>query len=131
MLGGVSTAVRNARGKGLHLVKASKVVREQERKPNQRRKSVNGLKKISIPIKALTNYELVKYAKQLKIPHSRGVYMKDALPKNPLLNESAIVNLDNASGEGTHWVCYKKIGNNEYYFDSFGNLRPPTEHKIF
>lgn len=53
--------------------------------------------------------------------------MKDALPKNPLLNESAIVNLDNASGEGTHWVCYKKIGNDVYYYDSFGNLRPPVE----
>lgn len=53
--------------------------------------------------------------------------MRDSLPKKPLVNESAIVNLDNASGEGTHWVCYKKIGNNVYYFDSFGNLRPPLE----
>lgn len=53
--------------------------------------------------------------------------MKDSLPKKPLLNESAIVNLDNSIGEGTHWVCYKKIGNNVYYFDSFGNLRPPSE----
>ncbi len=36
--------------------------------------------------------------------------MKDSLPKNPLLNESGIVNVDVSSGSGTHWVCYHKIG---------------------
>lgn len=53
--------------------------------------------------------------------------MKDALPKKPYMNESAIVNLDNAAGEGTHWVCYKKIKSDVYYYDSFGDLGPPVE----
>lgn len=53
--------------------------------------------------------------------------MKDNLPPNPLKNENAIVNLDNSDGYGTHWVAYKKKGNNVQYFDSFGNLRPPRE----
>lgn len=53
--------------------------------------------------------------------------MRNALPKRPNVNESAIVNLDSDSGEGTHWVCYKKNGKSVMYFDSFGNLSPPSE----
>lgn len=84
-------------------------------------------KKISIPIKALADHEIVKYAKELNIPHFRGVYMRDSLPSRPYKNESAIVNLDSTRGEGTHWTCYKKVGNDVYYYDSFGNLGPPIE----
>lgn len=54
--------------------------------------------------------------------------MRNDLPKTgPKRNESAIVNLDDKYGPGTHWVCYKKIGNNVTYSDSFGNLQPPQE----
>ena len=53
--------------------------------------------------------------------------MRDALPLQPLTNETAIVNLDSSLGSGTHWVCYRKVGKSIYYFDSFGNLRPPRE----
>ena len=41
--------------------------------------------------------------------------------------ESAIVNLDDNRGPGTHWVAYHKRRNNVVYFDSFGNLQPPFE----
>lgn len=53
--------------------------------------------------------------------------MRNSLPKKPHVNETAIVNLDSADGEGTHWVCYRKKKDHVLYFDSFGNLRPPTE----
>ena len=54
--------------------------------------------------------------------------MRDSLPKNgPKLNENAIVNLDDFTGQGTHWVAYTKKGNRVSYFDSFGNLRPPLD----
>lgn len=53
--------------------------------------------------------------------------MKDKLPKHIWINETGIVNLDDSSGGGTHWVCYKKLLNTVYYFDSFGNLPPPQE----
>lgn len=53
--------------------------------------------------------------------------MRDDLPTHPRAYESGIVNLDSYSGNGTHWVCYKKMGNKVYYFDSFGNLKPPLE----
>ena len=47
----------------------------------------------------------------MEIPHFRGVYMKNDLPKSgPLKYESAIVNLDK-DGSGTHWVAYKKRNN--------------------
>lgn len=54
--------------------------------------------------------------------------MRDTLPKRGFWKrESAIVNLDTSGNPGTHWVCYRKLDNNVYYFDSFGNLRPPLE----
>lgn len=54
--------------------------------------------------------------------------MRNSLPKTkPKSHECAIVNLDDYSGPGTHWVSFQKDNNNCIYFDSFGNLRPPTE----
>jgi hypothetical protein len=53
--------------------------------------------------------------------------MRDALPTKPRHNESGIVNLDESSGPGTHWVAYAKRGSTVAYFDGFGNLRPPKE----
>lgn len=54
--------------------------------------------------------------------------MRDTLPtQGPWLNESAIVNLDDNAGVGTHWVAYKKRKSLIIYFDSFGNLPPPLE----
>jgi hypothetical protein len=54
--------------------------------------------------------------------------MRDDLPRTkPKTNETAIVNLDDSRGPGTHWVCYKKIGNKIDYFDSIGNMPPPLE----
>lgn len=51
--------------------------------------------------------------------------MKDNLPHKIKKNECGIVNLDNSSGKGTHWTAYVKKTNNIFYFDSYGNLRPP------
>ena len=53
--------------------------------------------------------------------------MRDTLPRTPRKYESAIVNMDSSTGAGTHWVCYKKLGDKVRYFDSFGDLRPPWE----
>lgn len=53
--------------------------------------------------------------------------MRDRLPSKVWKNETGIVNLDSYSGEGTHWVCYKKMQDKVYYFDSLGNIPPPKE----
>lgn len=70
--------------------------------------------------------ELKKYATMLRIPYFRGVYMKDHLPNKMRKNESMIVNLDDSTGNGTHWVCFCKQNREIKYFDSFG-IEPPTE----
>lgn len=80
-----------------------------------------------MPARALYDHEIIKFAKQLKIPYFRGVFMRDALPLYPKKNESAVVNLDDSTNYGTHWVCYAKRGNQVKYYDSFGDLRPPLE----
>lgn len=81
-----------------------------------------------LPHRALTNIDLIKYAKAFKIPYFRGVFMRNDLPTNgPRKNESAIINLDDRDGAGTHWVAYKKRLNDVIYFDSFGDLKPPQE----
>lgn len=53
--------------------------------------------------------------------------MRDDLPLQCLDRECAVINLDDVDGPGTHWVAYYKMNHNAYYFDSFGNLRPPLE----
>lgn len=80
-----------------------------------------------MPKKALSNIELMRYAKETGIPNFRGVFMRDTLPKRPWLVESGIVNLDSVNNKGTHWVSYIKKGNAVSYFDSYGNLAPPRE----
>ena len=70
----------------------------------------------------------MNYANLLKIPNFRGVFMRNALPSSKAFeNESAIINLDDKNGRGTHWTCYKKVGKNVWYFDSMGNVKPPKE----
>ncbi len=71
----------------------------------------------------LTNIDLEKYASELKIPHFRGVYMKDTLPPRPPRKiECGIVNMNTSSQAGSHWVCYAKFPDRTppVYFDSFG-----------
>lgn len=54
--------------------------------------------------------------------------MRNELPRSgPLVNESAVVNLDSSNGPGSHWVAYVKRKEITKYFDSYGNLPPPTE----
>ena len=55
-----------------------------------------------IPDKILTNYDLYEYATRLKIPHFRGVFMRDTLPKRPHEVECVIVNLNTSAEKGSH-----------------------------
>lgn len=77
--------------------------------------------------KPLSNLDLYKFVKLLKIPNFRGIFMRDNLPKKIKQYESGIINLDRSVGEGTHWTAYIKQNKNIVYFDSFGNLPPPME----
>ena len=81
---------------------------------------------IVLPNKPLTNFELEEAARELNVSNFRGVFLRNTLPKRPKKNECGILNLDDTSGNGTHWVAWYKNGNNKYYFDSFG-IQPPIE----
>lgn len=85
--------------------------------------SVEGL---TLPIEPLTNFQLLNSVKELKIPYFRGVFMRNGLPTKPRGRECGILNLDDVSGRGTHWVCWYKNNEVNYYFDSFG-VQPPNE----
>ena len=82
---------------------------------------------VKLPHRALTDADLLNYARTIRIPYFQGVFMGNTLPKSPHYHESAIVNLDDERGPGTHWVAYRKRGNNFVYFDSFGDLQTPVE----
>lgn len=57
----------------------------------------------------------------------RGVFMRNELPSRCNKIECGVINLDDTNGDGTHWCAYHKIDNICFYFDSFGNLKPPLE----
>lgn len=73
----------------------------------------------------MNELDIIHYARGL--PHFKGIFMRNDLPKKCLKNECAVINLDDLNGPGTHWVAYLKKERDVYYFDSFGNLPPPVE----
>lgn len=73
----------------------------------------------------LSELDILKFTKNLSC--FRGVFMRNDLPTQSFDCECAVVNLDDVNGSGTHWVAYYKKNQYVYYFDSFGNLRPPLE----
>jgi len=77
------------------------------------------VKKIILPNKPLSNFEIEDATKNIGLKNFRGVFLRDTLPKKPKRNECAIMNLDDTSGDGTHWVAWFKRGNDKFYFDSF------------
>ena len=82
--------------------------------------------KVVLPNKPLSNFELINAAQELKIRNFRGVFLRDILPNKPRKKECGILNLDDTTGSGTHWVAWYKDNNDKYYFDSYG-LQPPVE----
>ena len=69
---------------------------------------------------SLTNFEIQKYYKNE--PRFNGVFSQDNLPK--INDEAYIINLDEYSDIGTHWVALSVQNNNNnnnvIYFNSFG-----------
>ena len=49
---------------------------------------------------------LTTYARELEIPHFRGVYMRDTLPLYSFNIESDIVNFNTSNQAGSHWMFY-------------------------
>lgn len=68
---------------------------------------------------AQSNVDLDAMGKLYMGKNYKGTYSWDTMPslKN---GEYAIINTDDASKKGTHWVGVAAQGNNYYLFDSFG-----------
>ncbi len=81
--------------------------------------------------KPMYDFQIIKYAREYKIPYFRGIYFRDTLPKKPKEYETSIVNLDKNENQGTHWVCYIKRKSKIIYFDPLGNVSPPLELIIY
>ena len=80
-----------------------------------------------IPSHPLTNFEIQKYYQNE--PRFNGVYSRDNLPK--IKDGAYIINLDEYSDIGTHWVALYVHNNDVTYFDSFGVEHFPKEIKAF
>ena len=80
-----------------------------------------------IPPHSLTNFEIQKYYKNE--PRFNGVYSRDNLPK--IKDGAYVINLDEYSDIGTHWVALYVHNNNVTYFDSFGVEHIPKEIRTF
>ena len=78
-----------------------------------------------MPPYPLTNFEIQKYCKNG--PRFNGVYSRDNLSK--IKDGAYMINLDEYSGIGTHWVALWVNNNNVTYFDSFGIEHIPKEIK--
>lgn len=74
--------------------------------------------------KALSGHQVNELLHDVK--GYRGVHMRDNLPKNIKAGQSIVINLDNSSGNGTHWTALYRDKEKLNYFDSFG-MAPPQE----
>ena len=75
----------------------------------------------------LTNFEIQKYYKNE--PRFNGVYSIDNLQK--IKDAAYIINLDEYSDIGAHWVALNIQNNDVTYFDSFRVEHIPKEIRTF
>ena len=80
-----------------------------------------------MPPHPLTNFEIQKYYQNE--PRFNGVYSRDNLPK--IKDGAYIINLDEYSDIGTHWVALYIQNNDVTYFDSFEVEHIPKEIRTF
>ena len=82
------------------------------------------IKNVTLPNKPLSNFDLEDAVRKLNIPHFRGVFLLDTLPRKPNKKECGIVDFNTSDGPG--WVAWYKNGRTKIYFDSYG-VQPPLE----
>ena len=80
-----------------------------------------------MPPHPLTNFEIQKYCQSE--PRFNGVYSRDNLTK--IKDGAYIINLDEYSDIGTHWVAFYVHNDNVTYFYSFDVENFQKEIKTF
>ena len=81
-----------------------------------------------MPPHPLTNFEILKYYENES--RFNGVYSRDNLP-NKIKDGAYVINLDEYSDIGTHWIALYVKNNDITYFDSFGVEHIPMGIKEF
>ena len=76
-----------------------------------------------MPPHPLTNFEIQKYYQNE--PRFNGLYSRDNLPR--IRDGAYIINLDDYSDIGTHWIALHVQNTDVTYFDSFGVEYIPEE----
>ena len=76
----------------------------------------------------LTNFEIQTYYQNE--PRFIGVYSRDNLP-DKIKDGAYVINLDEYSDIGTHWIALYANNKTVTYFDSFGIENIPKEVKKF
>ena len=68
---------------------------------------------------------MLQWVTQLGLRYFRGIYSRDNLPDKIHRLETGIINLDDSTGGGSHWICYRNV-DKQYceYFDPFGLIMP-------
>ena len=82
--------------------------------------------KIKLPRNTLCTSDILHLANLMEIPNFVGVKMRDELKRKSKPRECGIVNLNTSSEPGSHWICFYRVGNDRYFFDSFAEP-PPIE----
>ena len=80
-----------------------------------------------MPPHPLTNFEIQKYYQNE--PIFNAVYSRDSLQK--IKDGAYIINLDEYSDIGTHWVALYVENNDATYFDSFRVKHIPKDIRTF
>ena len=80
-----------------------------------------------MPPHPLTNFEIQTYYQNE--PRFTGVYSRDNLTR--IKDGAYVINLDEYSYIGTHWIALYVSNNNVTYFDGFGVEHIPKEIKTF
>ena len=81
-----------------------------------------------MPRHPLTNFAIQKFYQNKS--RFNGVYSRVNL-SDKIKDRTYIINLDEYSDIGTHWVALYESNNDVTYFDSFGIEHIPKEIKIF
>ena len=81
-----------------------------------------------MPLHSLTNFEIQKSHQDEH--RFNGVYSRDNLPKK-IKDGAYVINLDEYSYVGTHWIVLYISNNEIIYFDSFGVEHVPKEIENF
>ena len=80
-----------------------------------------------MPPHPLTDFEIQKYYQNKS--RFNGVYSRDNLPK--IKDGAYVINLDEYSDIGNHWIALYVLNNSVTYFDSSGVEHIPKEIKTF